>query len=214
MTGTAHPPRVRRYGAFGWRPEPHGRAERRLTAAAARKPVRLDAWRGVLLVPEVHARSNARHGQGARHHAHDVQGRPPAAHRSAGDDARAAREDRSRGHHDHGRRHHHAAERSGPDPQGLRVCEERRLSADLHLARTCRARHHRADGEGVRHQGGDPQPRSRRQALAAAAGCLRRRSNRATSTWASASTSGTRRAPAPTRSRRAASSAIASTTCT
>ena len=80
---------------------------------------------------EVHARPGARHGQDAGRDAHDVQGRPHPAHRSAGDDARAAREDRGGRHHDHGRRHDHDAERSGADQEGIRVREERRLPADL-----------------------------------------------------------------------------------
>ena len=44
-------------------------------------------------------------------------------------------------------------ERARADPEGLRLREARRLPADLHRARAGRARLHRADGEGARHQG-------------------------------------------------------------
>ena len=98
-------------------------------------------------------------GQDPWREVHDVQGRSHAADRPAGDDPRAPREDRGGRHHDHGRGHDHAAQRPGADPQGFRIREERRLPADLRVARSGGHGHHRADGEGVRHQGGDSQPR-------------------------------------------------------
>jgi hypothetical protein len=52
--------------------------------------------------------------------------------------------------------------------------EERRVPADLRRPRAGGARHDRAAGEELRHQGRHPQPRSGGQALAAAAGRLRR----------------------------------------
>ena len=112
------------------------------------------------------------------------------------DATRAAREDRGRGHHHHGWRHHHAAERPGGDPEELRVREGRRLPADLHVARSGRARHDRADGEGVRRQGRHPQPRPGGQSGGRARRTPTRPSSRATAAWACASTSATRCGPA------------------
>ena len=168
----------------------------------------------LLFDARVHARPGARDGEDARRDVDDVQGRAHPAHRSAGDDARDRRQDQGGRHHDHGRRHDHPAQRPGADQKGLRIREERRLPPDLRRSRSRRARHHRADGEDLRHQGRHPQPRARGKALAASAGRLRRGE-----VARQAARPLHRRRPhaphrAPIRCRRAASAATASTTCT
>ncbi len=89
-----------------------------------------------------------------------------AADRPARSHQGRAREDRSRGLHDHGRRHHHVAEeRRSTGPKGLRVRQARGDATHRRRAELRCARHGREGREGIRHQGRHPQSRSGGQVL-------------------------------------------------